>query len=217
MKRYQLKATKRAETGTSSSRQLRQQLHVPAVLYGRDMESEQISVSQSEVLQIINTGSANALIDLSVGRKKYTTMLKDIQLHPIKRDITHIDFYVVAMDRPITTTVPISIVGEAAGVSEGGTVQYQAREIEVKCLPGDIPERIEFDVSELVIGDTRTVADLELPEDIELLTPESEVVVTVLAPRMPEEEELEDEGELPEGEEAAEEGEQEAEEEEEQE
>ena len=204
MKRYQLKATKRTDTGTGRSKRLREELQVPAVLYGRDMESEQISVSQSEVLQIINTGSANALIDLAVGRKKYTTMLKDIQLHPIKRDIIHIDFYVVAMDRPITTTVPISIIGEAAGVSEGGTVQYQAREVEVKCLPGDIPERIEFDISDLVIGDTRTVADLELPDSIELLTSEAEVVVTVLAPSMPEEEEV-DEEELLGDEEAAEE------------
>lgn len=205
MKRYQLKATKRTDTGTGRSKRLREELQVPAVLYGRDMESEQISVSQSEVLQIINTGSANALIDLAVGRKKYTTMLKDIQLHPIKRDIIHIDFYVVAMDRPITTTVPISIIGEAAGVSEGGTVQYQAREVEVKCLPGDIPERIEFDISDLVIGDTRTVADLELPDSIELLTSEAEVVVTVLAPSMPEEEEVDEEEELLVDEEAAEE------------
>lgn len=187
MKRYKLRADKRTATGTGACRQLREQKMVPAVLYGRDMESVDISVSEADLLQIISQGSPNALIDLTVGRKKYITMLKEIQRHPIKGGIIHIDFYVVSMDRPITATVPIHIVGEAAGVSEGGTVQYQAREIQVKCLPGDIPERVELDVSALTIGDTRTIADLDLPEKVELLTPEDEVVVTVLAPRLVEE------------------------------
>lgn len=196
MKRYQLKATKRTVTGTAASRKLREQKQVPAVLYGRDMESVEISVPEANLLQIINQGSPNALIDLTVGRKKHITMLKDIQLHPIKGGIIHIDFYVVSMDRPITATVPIHIIGEAAGIGEGGTVQYQARDVEVKCLPGDIPERFDLDISALNIGDTKTVADLEFPDNIQLLTATDEVVVTVLAPRLLEEDIAEEEEDL---------------------
>jgi large subunit ribosomal protein L25 len=117
-------------------------------------------------------------------------MLKDIQRHRIRGDVLHLDFYAVDLEQKLTATVPVLLVGESPGVKEGGILQQQTREIEVRCLPTEIPQGIELDISSLGIGDSATVADIVIPEEIEVLTPDTEVVVSILAPRL--EEEVED-------------------------
>lgn len=191
MKRYALKADIRADKGYK----VRRDALVPGVLYGRGVEPIHLALPVADVNQLIQRGTANMLIDITAGKKKYTVMLKDIQRHRVRGDILHLDFYAVDLEQKLTATVPVHLVGESPGVKEGGILQQQAREIEVRCLPTDIPQGFELDISSLGIGDSRTVADIAISGDIEVVTPDTEVVVSVLAPRLEEEvEEIEAEG-----------------------
>jgi len=198
MKRHKLSAVIR----TNKGRQVRREKQVPAVLYGRGMEAVQLAVPELEVNHFISHGSSNALIDLAVGKEQYTVMLKDLQLNRVKGTVLHVDFIVVDLGQKLTATVPVHLQGEAEGVKSGGVLQFQAREVEVKCLPTEIPHGFDLDISALNIGDSKTVADLMVAGDIEILTPETEVIVSVLAPRLADEQtettETDDEMESPE-------------------
>ncbi|MDD2281784.1 MAG: 50S ribosomal protein L25 [Eubacteriales bacterium] len=189
MKRYTLKADIRADKG----HKVRRDNLVPAVLYGQGVEPIHLGLPEADVKQFVQRGTANMLIDLTAGKKKYTVMLKDLQRHRVKGDILHMDFYAVDLEQKLTATVPVHLIGEPLGVKEGGVVQQQTREVEVRCLPTEIPQGFELDISALAIGDSRTVADLSIEGDFEILTPETEVVVSVLAPRLETEEEVETE------------------------
>lgn len=184
MKRYTLKADIRADKG----HKVRRDNLVPAVLYGQGVEPIHLGLPEADVKQFVQRGTANMLIDLIAGKKKYTVMLKDLQRHRVKGDILHMDFYAVDLEQKLTATVPVHLIGEPLGVKEGGVVQQQTREVEVRCLPTEIPQGFELDISALAIGDSRTVADLAIEGDFEILTPETEVVVSVLAPRLETEE-----------------------------
>jgi len=187
MERYTLNASIR----TAKGRKVRREKLVPAVLYGRKVQARNIAVPESELNHFINHGSPNALINLAVGGESYTVMLKELQRDRIKGNVIHADFYSVDLSQKITVTVPIHLVGEAPAVKEGGVLQLQTREVEIKCLPTEIPQSFDLDISALQIGDTRTVADLSVTGDIEMLTPADEVIVAVLAPRLADEVETE--------------------------
>jgi|SRR5690554_1809179 len=187
MKRYKLDAAIR----TGKGRQVRREKLVPAVLYGRGVDTIELSVPESEINQFVQHGTANALIDLTVGQDTYTVMLKDLQRNKLKEEVLHADFYAVDLKEELTTTVPIHLVGEPEGVKAGGVLQYQTREVEVKCLPTEIPQGFDLDISSLEIGHSLDVASLETPQGMEILTPETEVIVSVLAPRLAEEDEAE--------------------------
>jgi large subunit ribosomal protein L25 len=180
MKRYSLTAVVRADKGYK----VRRDKFVPAVLYGPGVEPIHLGLPEADVNQFMQRGTANMLIDLTAGKKKYTVMLKDLQRHRVKGDVLHMDFYAVDLEHKLTTSVPVHLIGESPGVKDGGILQQQTREIEVRCLPTEIPQGFEVDISTLAIGDSRTVADLSFEGDFEILTLETEVVVSVLAPRL---------------------------------
>lgn len=188
MKRYKLSANIR----TGKGHLVRRENQVPAVLYGRNLEAVHLALPEVAINHFVNHGSANALIDLAVGNETYVVMLKDLQRNRLKGDIIHIDFYAVDLKQKLTATVPIHLLGEAEGVKAGGVMQHQAREVEVRCLPAEIPHGFDLDISALNIGDSLSVADLTAPEGVEILSPETEVIVSVLAPRMVEEEDAEE-------------------------
>lgn len=185
MERYKLNAAIRIGKG----RQVRRTKQIPAVLYGRNTETLNLAVPEAEVVHFINHGAPNALIDLVVGGETHTAMVKDLQRNKIKGEVLHIDFYAVDLKQKLTTTVPIHLVGDAEGVKAGGVLQQQTREVEVRCLPTEIPQGFDLDISAMNIGDTKTVADLAVSGDVEVLTPADEVIVSILAPRLAEEEE----------------------------
>ncbi len=114
-------------------------------------------------------------------------MIKEIQVDPVKQTILHVDFYAISMDKKISLEVPITLTGTAVGVSEGGILQQVRRTLEISCLPDRIPEALEIDVSNLAIGDSLHVSDLEIPEGIEVLAEERLTVVTVVPPTKVEE------------------------------
>ena len=206
MEKLELKSKVRTTVGNGPARELRRQGSIPAVLYGPDTESILLSISTKALEQV--TKSANIgqlLLNLTIEGDETVTktaMIRELQIHPLSGNLIHVDFYEVDMDRKIIVSIPIVTVGKSKGVEQGGMLQLVRRELEVLCLPNEIPESIEVDVSDLDIGDSVHVDEIELGDDIEL--PVADVnftVITVLAPALEEEEEEE---ELEEGEEGAE-------------
>jgi large subunit ribosomal protein L25 len=190
-------------TGSSASRRLRADGKVPAVLYGRGAEPAPLTVAWRDLRSALTTDKGlNALLTIDVGGKQTKAIVKEIQRHPVRRDVLHVDFLSVDVDKPITTDVPIVLEGEATLVlREEGVVEQALNAIVVHAKPDAIPGHLAVDVSELEIGHTITVADLVLPPGVTTDADPEETVVT--AKHVAVEEEPEPvEGE--EGEEAAE-------------
>jgi large subunit ribosomal protein L25 len=192
-----IRAHAREETGKGAARTARRGGRVPGILYGHGEESVSLSVDAGELSRLVHSISVdNTIVDLEMGGEPYKVLIREIQKHPFRDEFLHIDFFHVAMDEKIHVEIPISLVGVATGVkNKGGVMDHQLRELEVYCLPGNIPERVEIDVSELDIGDSIHVRDVSLP-DVEILTDLDRSVVAVLAPTVIEVEEEPEEEEL---------------------
>jgi large subunit ribosomal protein L25 len=189
-----LTAQVRKNLGKGAARALRHQSLIPAVLYGRGLESLPLAVRPSDIAGAIGTASAeNILIDLTVADgesvQSHRAMIREIQVDPVRREILHVDFLGISMDRQITVEVPVNLVGEPVGVSAatGGMLQQVLRSVEIACLPDRIPESLDLDVTSLAIGHSLHVSDLSAPEGVELLADPGLTVATVLAPRKVEE------------------------------
>jgi len=192
-------ADPREGSGKGAARAGRRSGRVPGILYGHGEESVSVSVDALEFNRLIQSISVeNTIVDLEVKGEKdpFKVLIREIQRHPYRDHVLHIDFFHIAMDEKIHVEVPVILVGVPTGVKDkGGVIDHQLREIEINCLPANIPEKIEIDVSELDIGNSIHVGDLELP-DLEILTDSDRSIVAVLAPTVivePEEEEVEEE------------------------
>jgi large subunit ribosomal protein L25 len=163
-----LEATTRTRFGKNEAGRLRREGRLPSVLYGgaagegRTPEALSISVEPKALLRILHSQSgANTIITLALGTESPKVMLREFQLDPVSHQLLHADFYRVAMDKAITVTVPFVLRGESPGVKQqGGLLDFVHREIEVECLPADIPENIEIDVSELMLNQSIRLRDI---------------------------------------------------------
>ena len=163
-----LEATTRTRFGKNEAGRLRREGRVPSVLYGGATreggkpEAVSISVEPKALLRILHSQSgANTIITLALGSESPKVMLREFQLDPVSRELLHADFYRVAMDKAITVTVPLLLRGEAPGVKQqGGLLDFVHREIDIECLPTDIPEHIEVDVSELMLNQSLRLRDI---------------------------------------------------------
>jgi len=189
--------------GNGPARRLRQAGQIPAVLYGPKTESVLLSVNKSDLDLALKKGrSGQIILNLVVqdNGETYTrpAMIKELQLHPVSRNYLHIDFYEINLDRKITLGIPIVTVGSSVGVERGGILQIIRRELEVECLPFEVPESIEIDITDLDMGDSIHVKDISMDGEVELLGESNLTVLTVLSPKLEEEpeeeEELEEEG-----------------------
>jgi large subunit ribosomal protein L25 len=188
-----LEAVKRDTRGKNEARRLRVEGRIPAVVYGTRKDAKlpegvPVAVDPKEVLRILHSESgANTLITLKLDGSESRVMVKEYQLDPVSHKLLHADFYQLAMDRAITVTVPFLIKGEPKGVKlQGGVLDFVTREIEVQCLPTDIPEHIDIDVSELMLH--QSVRVKELPQDPKwkpLNDPET-MIVHVVMPKVEE-------------------------------
>jgi large subunit ribosomal protein L25 len=198
-----LNATIRKTTGNGPARRLRAEGKMPAILYGPETEPIMLAVSVSDFEKVVKTANiGQALFNLKIENGQAFTkmaMIKELQQQPVSGTFLHIDFYEIAMDRKIRVSVPILPIGQSAGVEMGGVLQVIRRELEVLCLPNEIPETIEVDVSALEIGDSVHVDEIPLGENVEIPSDVNFTVITVLSPKK-EEEEVVEEGEEEEGE-----------------
>ena len=197
-----LSATSRTEKGKGVAKRLRSEGKLPAVVYGHKTDPIALTIDSKQLLKLIVEGkSEHKLFGLSIeGNGKpieKIVMIKELQIDPLKRNFLHVDFFEVAMDEEITLSLVIKLVGEAPGVEMGGMLQQVRREIEIKCLPSQIPDTVEIDVSALNIGDSVHLNDIQLPEGIKVLDDADLTIATVLAPVVEKEVEPEEvEGEL---------------------
>lgn len=193
-KKVFLECTVREAAGTDQARQLRRQGWVPAVLYGAGEPAVPICVSAKELMRVLHTKAGeNALITLKIegeGGKEPAVLIKDLQHHPVTHDVIHADFYRVSLTKKIKVEVPLKFRGEeeAVGVKqEGGVLEHIRREVEVECLPTDIPSEIEVDIGGLKMNDTLHVRDLAVPPGVEVVTEPDQPVVACVPPRVEEE------------------------------
>jgi len=183
-----LTAERRQETGKGAARRMRQAGKIPAVIYGRGREPEALMVPQVEAEKLIQqAGGGSTLIELSVEGKPIRTLIREIQRHPTRLEVTHLDFLEVTAGEKIKLAVPVLLVGVPDGVrNAGGVVEQFLREIEIEVLPRNIPERIELDVTDLKVGRSLHVSDLSV-ENAELLVEADTTVCAVVPPRVEEE------------------------------
>ncbi len=177
---------------------------VPGMVYGKGAENQAISISLKELTRTFQVHGSRGLFSLVIDEGSgFMVVVREIQRHPITGQITHIDFWKVKLDEKINSTVGISLVGEEDIMKKGGILQAGAKEIEVFCLPQDIPETLVYDIAALEIGDKVTVADLQVPAGVEILTDLETLLATVLAPSKADIGEEAKEGEVTEPHEAA--------------
>ena len=187
MAQMTLSAQVRTTTGKGAARKLRNEKKVPAVFYGPKAGPTLLSVSYQDLQSVIkSTTSENILLQLRIeseeGVEARSVILKELQTDPIKPVYYHADFYEIAMDKELTLDIALHLAGTPVGVSKGGVLQHVKRDLAVSCLPGNMVESIEVDVSSLDIGDAVHVKDIVLPPGIKLLEEEDETVAVVAVP-----------------------------------
>jgi large subunit ribosomal protein L25 len=187
MEQIQLTSQIRTGKGKEVARKMRRQGSIPAVLYGGELGNLSLSVDTHDFRQIVAKHyGESVLIRLTIegdGDPKTTTaLIKDFQLDPVARTLVHADFLEVSMGKPITVTVRLEFTGESPGVKAGGVMEFVTRELEVECLPSDMVEYIEVDISSLEIGDTLTVEKIDVGSNMRLLSDPEAVIATVAPP-----------------------------------
>ncbi len=164
---YTLDAEVRVELGTGASRRLRRADKVPAILYGADKEAVSLVFDHNKVIKAQeNEGFYTHILTLNIGGESVEAILKDIQRHPYKPKVTHMDFQRVDASHKIHTKIPFHFVGEENVTKKGMTVVHQATEVEITCLPKQLPEFIEVNVADLTAGDSLHLSDIKLPAGV---------------------------------------------------
>ncbi|MBW3563381.1 MAG: 50S ribosomal protein L25 [Acidobacteria bacterium] len=199
MSEMTLEVARREKTGSGAAKKLRRDGKIPAVVYGGDRDSMAITVGSRELTDLIRKGDHGIrsvfLLKLADSDQTRHAMIRDFQMDPISRRPTHIDFIRVNMDEKVHVTVPIHVTGTAKGVKQfGGILDFQLRELEVECLPADIPDEFVIDVTDMDINDVRRVSDLAIPPGAELYDVDEDRVVVSVAPKAIEEVEEPEEG-----------------------
>lgn len=182
-----LEAVKRDTRGKNEARRVRAAGKIPAVVYGDKSDAAVISVDPKILLRILHSESGvNTLISLKLeGEGDTRVLVRDFQLDPVTQAPLHVDFYRIAMDKKLTVTVPIQLKGEAKGVkTQGGVLDFVHRDIEVECLPSDIPEHIDIDITELLMGQGVRVRDLPQDAKWTALTDAETMIVHIVAPKV---------------------------------
>ncbi|MBO8159781.1 50S ribosomal protein L25 [Thermosyntropha sp.] len=181
----------RRELGTKGKlNQLKKRGYIPGIVYGKNQEPVPIVVEAGHLQKVFHTYGVRGLFSLELEgeAKPITVLLREVQKNPVKQNITHLDFFAIDLTEEITSEVPIYIEGEEAVLKKGGILQLGVKEVEIECLPENLPEHIVCDISSLEIGDHLTVGDLKAPEGVRIISDPESIVVTILAPKKTDEE-----------------------------
>jgi len=178
-----LEAQPRTPGNKNDARRVRRDGKIPAVVYGAGKDAVSVTVDPRHVMRILNSETGhNTIFDLALDHDKAKAMIVDWQFEPVKGKLLHVDLKRIAMDQKLTVKVPIELKGEPVGVKQqGGILEQMLREVEIECLPADIPSFIEVDVTELVFGKVLRVVDLPHSGELEFLTDENQPVAHVTA------------------------------------
>ena len=180
-----LKADRRTQVGKQAVKHLRLKGRLPAVVYGEKQDPIVCSVDRKELEVILHDQGRNALVslDLPDGQSQDTMIIKEIQHHPLKGEMQHVDFHRISLTEKIIVEVAVEAEGNPVGVrTEGGILEHMLYEVEVECLPTDIPDKVVFDVTEMSIGDSIHVSDLVVEGNVEIVTESDRSVFVVVPP-----------------------------------
>ena len=180
-----LSANTREASGKGGARQLRLNGQIPAVIYGHAREAQALTLNARDLDKMLEHIQAEStVIEVSVGGKTSKTLIREIQRHPFKRQILHVDFQELVAGEKVTVSIPITLIGVAEGVRlSGGVLDQTLRELEIEVDPSNIPDHIEYDVTSMVIGDSVHVSDLKVPEGVEIQDDPETSVAVLAAPR----------------------------------
>jgi large subunit ribosomal protein L25 len=178
-------AESRTETGKNANRRMREKGFIPAVLYGARQKAVSLAVSKRQLVPILRGAErSTSLFDLEYAGTRRKVIIKETQIEPIHGYPLHVDFYEVALDKPLELSIHVELTGTPVGVkTQGGILDFITRALDIECLPADIPEKIVVDVSELEIGKHLRVSDLTPPKGVTFLTEPGVVVAHVVARR----------------------------------
>jgi len=178
-----LTAVRRSDAGKGVARKLRAAGKIPAVLYGQGLDTTPLTVEARELTQLLHgSAGSNVLVDLMVDGEEHLAIPREIQRDHIHSRFVHVDFLAVSRTEMITVNVPVHETGEAAGVKEGGVVEHHLREVQIECLPQNVPDQITIDISHVELGDMVHVSDLVAPKGVTILTTLEDAVLSVVTP-----------------------------------
>lgn len=183
----QLQAERRSRTGKGAARSARREGRVPAVIYGHGRASEPLTVAAADLEKLLHEGAGSStVIELAIGDTTVQALIREIQRHPTKRWVTHVDFYEIHAGETLSLNVPLRLVGTPEGVrNAGGVLEQFLREVRIEVLPKDIPDHVDVDVTALGVGGSLHVSDLAIP-NARVLTDPTATICTVVPPRVEE-------------------------------
>ena len=178
---FTLEVTKRDSVSKNEIKQMRKEGKVPGIYYSHDSKNSIPFYIERQVLRQAYKSGAR-IFNINVGSKKRTVIFKSVDYHPVTDQVLHVDLYGVKMDQAVTISVELKLTGSAKGVVEGGILVQGLNELEIDCLPMDIPEFLEVDISNLNLGDSLRVADLQLDEKFAIKSSEDQIIASVTHP-----------------------------------
>ena len=191
MDRQQLQVEPREEIGKWAVRRLRNRGLVPGVIYGKETKPMAVQVDARALGELMKAGQRSLLVDLRLPgvtvRNSPTVMIREVQRDPLTGKVLNVDFHSISLKERVHATVQVMLVGEPEAIKRGGTLEHLLREVEIQCLPTDLPDHFELEVSQLDMGDSLHVSDLVPPPNVTILTSAEEVVAVMAAPRLEEE------------------------------
>lgn len=181
MEFHKIDATIRTQRGKGPTSRLRREGKIPAVAYGRGQDTKAISVNPKDLVDALKgPWGRNVVLEVSIdGTAPFPAIVADYDYHPLTRDLLHADFLCIDLNKPVDVEVPLHTVGKAVGVVEGGVLREIFRKLPITCLPANIPQFLEFDVTEMHLNDVRKVSDLKLPEGVTIRLPMEQTFVAV--------------------------------------
>ena len=183
-----MNATTRSDVGKGAARKLRARLRIPGVVYGHHREATPLAIDARELEKLLGSiAPGTTVVELNLGGRVSKTLIREIQRHPFRRQVLHIDFQELVAGEKITVDVPIVLIGTAAGVKDGGTVEEVTRQVSVEVDPANIPSHFEIDISALGINDSVHISDIKVPEGVKILDDLEATVAVVAPPRIEEE------------------------------
>src|SRR5450755_4531118 len=182
MDAIKVSASRRDGHGKGAARRLRSEGRIPAVAYGKDLPTQAIAIAPDAIKSVLASARGrNTVVTLDVdGKAGLTVLLSDFQYHPVSRELLHADFLQIHLDQPVNVEVPLELTGKAAGVTAGGTLRQVFRKLPIRCLPGLIPVKVTYDVTELGLDGHVPAKDLKLPEGVSVRLPAEQTVASVV-------------------------------------